>query len=149
MDLEGAARMMLSDIDEDESTSNNNKSSESEGDSSDSDIDSDDEVEVAVEILDSVRLGSGARITDVSVWSCGMDDFNSDNEEEEEYEEEEEEVKEEPKISKAERGKKFERSQPQKSNGKIELDAAAVEKARKLVGQAKKKQRKQKKKKAA
>jgi protein MAK11 len=149
MDLEGAARMMLSDIDEDESTSNNNKSSESEGDSSDSDVDSDDEVEVAVEILDSVRLGSGARITDVSVWSCGMDDFNSDNEEEEEYEEEEEEVKEEPKISKAERGKKFERSQPQKSNGKIELDAAAVEKARKLVGQAKKKQRKQKKKKAA
>jgi hypothetical protein len=138
MDLEGAARMMLSDIDEDESTSNNNKSSESEGDSSDSDIDSDDEVEVAVEILDSVRLGSGARITDVSVWSCGMDDFNSDVE-----------VEEEPKISKAERGKKFERSQPQKSNGKIELDAAAVEKARKLVGQAKKKQRKQKKKKAA
>ena len=72
-------------------------------------------------------------------------------EEEEEYEEEDEEVEveEEPKISKAERGKKFERTQPQKSNGKIELDAAAVEKARKLVGQAKKKQRKQKKKKAA
>ena len=67
----------------------------------------------------------------------------------EEVKEEDEEVKEEPKMSKAERGKKFERSQPQKSNGKIELDAAAVEKARKLVGQAKKKQRKQKKKKAA
>ncbi|KAK1748407.1 putative p21-activated protein kinase-interacting protein 1-related protein [Skeletonema marinoi] len=118
------------------------KESESEDDSLDSDVDSDDmEVEVAVEILDSVRLGSGARITDISVWSFG------DNEMEEE--EDVEEVDDEPPARTFDKGKKFNKYQTTQRNDTLELDAAAVEKARKLVGQAKKKQRKQKKKKAA
>jgi protein MAK11 len=147
MDLEGAARMMLSGPDRDDEEAENNDS-ESEGDSSDSDVDSNEEVEVAVQILDSVRLGSGARITDISVWSFGENETNEDINEEEEEEGGEEEDDEQPAIT-AGNGKKFNKSQPQKSNSTIELDAAAVEKARKLVGQAKKKQRKQKKKKAS
>jgi len=146
MDLEGAARMMLSGPEGGDEEADN-KDSESEGDSSDSDADSNEEVEVAVEILDSVRLGSGARITDISVWSFGENEMDEDIDEEEEEEDEEED--EEPPASTFDNEKKFNKSQPQKSNDKLELDAAAVEKARKLVGQAKKKQRKQKKKKAA
>jgi len=129
------------------------KESESEDDSLDSDVDSNEEVEVAVEILDSVRLGSGARITDISVWSFGDNEMDEVIEEEEdEIEEEEEEVEEvddEPPARTFDKGKKFNKYQTTQRNDTLELDAAAVEKARKLVGQAKKKQRKQKKKKAA
>ena len=149
MDLEGAARMMLSGPDGGDEEADN-EGSESEGDSSDSDVDSNEEVEVAVEILDSVRLGSGARITDISVWSFGENgneviDEEEEDDEEEEEEEEDEEEDEEPPASTDDKGKKFYKFH--KNNGKLELDAAAVEKARKLVVQAKKKQRKQKKKK--
>lgn len=145
MDLEGAARMMLSGPDGNDEESES-KDSESEDESSDSEVDSDEEVEVAVEILESVRLGSGARITDISVWSFGENEVvdDIDGEEEEEDIEEVEEEEDKPPARNTDKGKKFNNSQPQ-----IELDAAAVEKARKLVGQAKKKQRKQKKKKAA
>ena len=45
------------------------------------------------------------------------------------------------------REKKIKNAHQHKCDGKFELDAAAVERARKLVSQAKKKQRKQKKKK--
>eukprot|EP00986_Skeletonema_menzelii_P016289 scaffold14160_cov169-Skeletonema_menzelii.AAC.3 len=155
MDLEGAARMMLSGPDESNEESDRNDS-ESEDASSGSDVDSNEEVEVAVEILDSVRLGSGARITNISVWSFGenemVEDIGEEDEEEEDddAEEEEEEEGDEPPAQTIDKGKKFKKSPSQRSNDNtLELDAAAVEKARKLVGQAKKKQRKQKKKKAA
>eukprot|EP00577_Skeletonema_sp_RCC1716_P010939 CAMPEP_0113391268 /NCGR_PEP_ID=MMETSP0013_2-20120614/10618_1 /TAXON_ID=2843 ORGANISM="Skeletonema costatum, Strain 1716" /NCGR_SAMPLE_ID=MMETSP0013_2 /ASSEMBLY_ACC=CAM_ASM_000158 /LENGTH=520 /DNA_ID=CAMNT_0000274497 /DNA_START=18 /DNA_END=1580 /DNA_ORIENTATION=- /assembly_acc=CAM_ASM_000158 len=152
MDLEGAARMMLSGPDGSEEEGDS-KESESEDDSLDSDIDSNEEVEVAVEILDSVRLGSGARITDISVWSFGDNEMgeviDEEEDEVEEVEEEVEEVDDEPPARTFDKGKKFNKYQTTQRNDSLELDAAAVEKARKLVGQAKKKQRKQKKKKAA
>ena len=149
MDLEGAARMMLSDTGHDEGDESISKNSISEGDSSDSDEDTDEEVELAVEILDSVRLGSGARITNISVWSFdGAEKGNSEEEEEEdEGEEDEDDDDNDPKARNIEREKKIKNAHQHKCDGKFELDAAAVERARKLVSQAKKKQRKQKKKK--
>lgn len=140
MDLEGAARMMLTPADGAES----DEASESE--SSDNDTDSNGELEVAVEILDSVRIGSGARITNLTVWAHAGEYY--DNEDEESHSESEsesdlggggeEEVVEKPRIT-----------TQKESNAKIELDAEALEKARKLVGQAKKHQQKKKKKKMA
>ncbi len=94
MDLKGAVRMMLSpdryDDDDDEdgdddgdgrrkSTSKRNGGKDDDDQSTDSLSDNDDqdedeeEVEAAVEILDSVRVGSGARITDLVVWSYEQD----------------------------------------------------------------------------
>jgi len=46
------------------------QSTDSSSDNDDQDED-EEEVEAAVEILDSVRVGSGARITDLAVWSYG------------------------------------------------------------------------------
>jgi hypothetical protein len=93
MDLKGAVRMMLSpdryddddgDDDDDDDGDRRRKSTskrrnggkddddQSTDSSSDDGQDKDEEeVEAAVEILDSVRVGSGARITDLAVWSYG------------------------------------------------------------------------------
>lgn len=55
MDLSGAVQMIL---DEDEESSSDNE-------------DDDDDDLVAVEILQSVRVGSGARVTNIACWSSG------------------------------------------------------------------------------
>lgn len=137
MDLEGAARMML--------TPSNGGDSEGETDSDDAgnDTDSDGEMEVAVEILDSVRLGSGARIINLTAWSyAGENDIDDSDDEEESLSESESASDPETEKSK----KEPETNTPEGTKGvKIELDADALEKARKLVGQAKKHQQKKKK----
>lgn len=77
MDLRGAVRMLVDgdddESDEDESNSNGEgrRSSEKNNRTSDADTDSDeeDEEELAVDIVDSVRLGSGARITCLAAWT--------------------------------------------------------------------------------
>ncbi|EJK53354.1 hypothetical protein THAOC_27229 [Thalassiosira oceanica] len=129
-----------------------------------SDTDDEDEFEAAVEILDSVRLGSGARITDLSAWSYGgggLAEFDpegeaSSEEDEAEIEEDAEEdgssdengsVQEAPPKGK----KKVEDARKEKARhddlgDKIQLDAEAVEKARRLVGQAKRHQKRKKRK---
>lgn len=160
MDLEGAARMMLTGSN-DGGGGEDEESREKGSDESDSDSegDEDEEVEAAVEILDSVRLGSGARITDLAVWSYGGEDedeeFGSDEEEQptpiEKSTDEEEDVAVEEEESHTKKKNKKGDAKENKSvfgNNKIELDAEAVEKARKLVGQAKKHQKKKKKQKA-
>mmetsp|Transcript_34447 Transcript_34447/g.61909 ORF Transcript_34447/g.61909 Transcript_34447/m.61909 type:complete len:532 (-) Transcript_34447:57-1652(-) len=151
MDLEGAARMMLtggSDGGDDEGKDSD--------DESDSDSDEDEETEAAVEILDSVRLGSGARITDLAVWSYGgeEDDEELDDNQENESDSEpsssdDEDEKEAPVVeevkqppAKTKRGWKENKNDKEK----VELSPEAVEKARELVGQAKKRQKKKKQK---
>mmetsp|Transcript_12752 Transcript_12752/g.27682 ORF Transcript_12752/g.27682 Transcript_12752/m.27682 type:complete len:525 (+) Transcript_12752:56-1630(+) len=158
MDLEGAARMMLTGGDGAAGKEAKDSDGESnDGSNSDDDDDNADEeeVEAAVEILDSVRIGSGARITDLAVWSYGgepedVDDISENeslgseaspvDESEEEKEEEEEVVVQEPPSKRRGGFRKDDR------NDTIELDAEQVEKARKLVGQAKKRQKKMKQK---
>lgn len=146
MDLEGAARMMLTPSDNDDD-GGGGSDEEFFSDDADNDNDSDGELEVAVEILDSVRIGSGARITNLTVWSYGgkngIDLNENDNEGHSESESvsdlEQDEIAEEP-INSETNAKG-----PKGSASKIELDAEALEKARKLVGQAKKHQQKKKK----
>ncbi|KAL3787361.1 hypothetical protein HJC23_004386 [Cyclotella cryptica] len=147
MDLEGAARMMLTGS-TDESDQDEEAGSD---DAAGSDADSDDELEVAVDILDTVRLGSGARITNLTAWSYAGEDDPELNEDTDECSsssesasdvDEEEESSEEQEIATTKRAK----GEKKDTTSKIELDAKAVEKARKLVGQAKKHQQRKKKK---
>jgi hypothetical protein len=140
MDLEGAARMMLTGS-EGESVGDENDNSDDVNDSDD-----DEEVEAAVEILDSVRIGSGARITNLSVWTCPGDDAYDDFQES--SSDESESVSEDKKtaqVNEVEPPMKGYGKVSRDNGSKIELDVDAVEKARKLVGQAKKRQKKQKK----
>lgn len=149
MDLEGAARMMLAGSTEDESDGGEESGSEN---AADNDEDSDEELEMAVDILDTVRLGSGARITNLTAWSyAGEDDIDDEDDIEESsmasesasgVDEREEESIEEKEVATA----KKTQGKRQDSTSKIELDAETVEKARKLVGQAKKHQQRKKKK---
>lgn len=165
MDLEGAARMMLTPGGEDDDEDGERQGPGGSGsDGGGSDTDDEDEFEAAVEILDSVRLGSGARITDLSAWSYGgggLAEFDpegeaSSEEDEAEIEEDAEEdgssdengsVQEAPPKGK----KKVEDARKEKARhddlgDKIQLDAEAVEKARRLVGQAKRHQKRKKRK---
>jgi len=153
MDLEGAARMMLTPPSEGIGGSGSDSDDESE----DSE-DEDDDIEAAVEILDSVRIGSGARITDLAVWSYDngvseeLNDDTDDNEgdldtpQENELDEEDDDkisVEEDTAPTKKKPFKKKEND----NREKIDMDPEAVDKARKLVVQAKKHQKKKKKKK--
>ncbi|KAL7469786.1 hypothetical protein ACHAXS_010052 [Conticribra weissflogii] len=158
LDLEGAARMMLIDSGEGEREDNGNEDEgpKSDSEESESDADSDDEIEAAVEFLDSVRIGSGARITSLNVWSHGGEDSTESTGGFDKTEDEGLSADEYDDHEVEEKGNMNERNNSSRSNktiggkekasNKIELDAETVEKARKLVGQAKKHQKKKKKK---
>jgi WD40 repeat protein len=173
MDLEGAARMMLTPNEENEEEDEEDDSVVDKDDD-DSDIDSDDddeEVEAAVEIFDSVRVGSGARITDLAVWSYGNqdggreeDDDNVGDSIDEGDDDDENESLDSDEVSSVVNGDEDEKGSKlhvpptnkqlkypiTKAKGQrysikeqtIELNAEAIEKARKLVGQAKEHQKK-------
>ena len=153
IDLEGAAQMMLTDDVEKREVDENiegNKDSDSE------DSDSDDE-EVAAEILESVRIGTGARITCISTWSYSLppselgEDFVEQNDVESQSEnniagegDRDEEHPQETSFTK--KRKKKEVAPAESGAEEIELDEEALEKARQLVSQAKKRQNRKKKK---
>ena len=130
IDLQGAANMILQQ-------------------QSDDDDDDDD----AAEIITSVRVGSGARITTMTVWNTPTSNTTTDNEyveeskenpitneedQEDDYDDYEEEEESKPQTKKVKVGPK---------GNQIEMDADELQKARKLIEQAKKKQSKKKKKK--
>jgi hypothetical protein len=152
VDLEGAAQMMLSD-DNDGGGDDDDDGSE---DSDEEDSDSDDE-EVAAEILESVRIGSGARITCISAWSYTLPlsepDENFDEEidvkvlaEDDSLDEEDEDEKQETGELPFSKKRKVKEIVPVQEPEEIELDEEALEKARALVSQAKKRQKRKKKK---
>ena len=168
IDLEGAARMILSDDEEGGRATGGGGSSDEDDDVSDED----EEEDVAAEFLESVRIGSGARITNLAVWSAGSaedgvghddydmletgddaryeeqgaeDDDSSAHEEKEE--EEDESIEEAPAKKKKQKIELTSRISGEKSR-EIELDAKALEKARSIIKRAKKKQKKAKKKKS-
>ncbi len=154
IDLEGAARMLLEDSGDEEPS----KSSENEEDGSSVDSDSESDDDLAAEILCSVRVGTGARITALSAWS----DTRPSNEEievstqQQLVEEEtskmddlsENEVKK-VRVPKANDSKKRknESSGAKGRTNQIEMDPEAIKRARALVTQAKKHERRKKKKK--
>ena len=164
IDLEGAARMILSDDEEGGRATGGGGSSDEDDDVSDED----DEDDVAAEFLESVRIGSGARITNLAVWSAGStgdgmgdDDYDmletgddamyekqgaEDNDSSAQEEEEDESIEEAPANKKKQKIELTSRISGEKSR-EIELDAEALEKARSIIKKAKKKQKKAKKKK--
>lgn len=169
IDLEGAARMILSD-DEDKAEGEGGQTGG--GGSSDEDDDSSDEdgeEDVAAEFLESVRIGSGARITNLAVWSAASEgdgiidgaydmletadvldeEKGSDVEDDNlSVQEEDESVGEEqPAKKKKQKIELTSRISGEKSR-EIEMDAEALEKARSIIKKAKKKQKKAKKKKS-
>ena len=173
MDLSGAVQMIM---EESESSGKADKSdddgkpqkNENGQDSDDeSDDDSDDEL-LAVEILDSVRVGTGARITNIACWSSADSDQPVENEQEQEQDEEqqvsdESELEEEIDIA-TQSNESEEDDDKEEAEGssnkrkrftvningreKIEMDEEAVAKARELVKQAKKRQKRKEKKKS-
>lgn len=147
MDLEGAVRMMLT-------TPVSARGGDGNGEdsmSSDDDDDDDNElVEAAVEILDSVRIGSGARITDLTVWSLGGDNVGYDDAEggtasgNDDKDANNTACKDDKHpVTKKRKGGDIRKNFVDRN--KIELDDEAVEKARRLVSQAKKHQKRKKK----
>lgn len=124
MNLEGAVRMIMSDPSED-------KDDENDEDDNDSESEDDDEsdVELAVDILESTRLGSGARITCLVAW-C-MDEETQEGTHSKAALDEP--VKQESKTQKEE-PKSFKRKQTDEN---VTMDDATIKKARSLVAQAK------------
>ena len=135
MDLEGATRMIMQ---EESANDEENEQSDDESDAN-SKASSDEEKDLAVDILQSVQLGSGARITCLVAWynTEAVDVHEEIDETPAEEAEQEDSGKAE--SDKDERGTKRNKSE-------IEMDPAAVEKARALVSKAKKlKKRKERK----
>jgi len=173
MDLEGAVRMMLTTPSEAGGREGNGGDSDSSNDDDDDasiDEDDDEAVEAAVEILDSVRIGSGARITDLTVWSYGGDNViddddlvdddandctaSDDSEDDESIPTSKVTTSTTSKDDKLPAAKKRKGENDQnaftggaRNKNDIGLDDEAVKKARKLVGQAKKHQKRKQKKK--
>lgn len=130
MNLEGSIKMMLSDEADDELT---NSSSGNSSDEDASESDAEEDMELAVDIITSVQLGSGARVTCLTTW-CGT-------------------AVEEADMEKQNKGQN-ERQREIKGNGmkskdnvkeEIPMDESTVEKARALVSKAKKIEAKKKK----
>jgi protein MAK11 len=140
MNLEGAIMMIMGDESGDE------ENGESDNDNSDdeSKVEDDEEMELAVDIIESTQLGTGARITCLTAWAS--DDLlqTADEEiDEAPVVDENEEVVESPRKEKDVDGNKRKRE-----DSGIDLDEAALEKARSLVSKAKKLKKKKEKKKS-
>lgn len=144
MNLEGAVQMILSESSSDDEQEN--EEDQDGNDENDNDDEEEEEQELAVDIVESVRLGSGARITCLSAW-YNIDSTGSTEDIEESLpgEEEKEAEVSPPKEETANEGRGTKRK------AEVEMDSATVEKARSLVKQAKKMKKKKdrKKKKAA
>jgi protein MAK11 len=158
IDLEGAANMMVAD-EEDEDDDGKDVDTESSDESQNEDesgSENEDDEELAAEILSSVRIGTGARITCISVWSYATDtetvlpgvidsktEVVSQSEKDDVIKQSEKTVEDDTFSKKRKRkDKPTEKSQPVE----IELDEEALERARMLVNEAKKiKSRKKKK----
>jgi len=151
IDLEGAARMLLDDHDDDD---DDDQSSEKDSDDDNSSNEDDDE-ELAAEILESVRVGSGARITSIAAWSSTKIDNDVDDEMQNEDEEETTNEEEDEKDLTADTSKKRKIIEvpvtvPLKNSRQknIEMDEEDLKRARALVSQAKEVEKKKKKKKS-
>ncbi|KAL3910083.1 MAG: hypothetical protein SGILL_007831 [Bacillariaceae sp.] len=139
MDLRGAVNMIS--VHDEEDGQEDEDSGESDGDSADAD----EEMELAVDIIESVRLGTGARITCLAAWckstECQLQEPSNESEAE--------------RIptrnrNKSEEKRNVSKRKHEKGNGDETMDAATVKKARSLVEKAKKlKSKRDKKKKKA
>eukprot|EP00525_Craspedostauros_australis_P001758 CAMPEP_0198115180 /NCGR_PEP_ID=MMETSP1442-20131203/6362_1 /TAXON_ID= /ORGANISM="Craspedostauros australis, Strain CCMP3328" /LENGTH=219 /DNA_ID=CAMNT_0043772639 /DNA_START=36 /DNA_END=695 /DNA_ORIENTATION=+ len=175
MDLSGAVRMMMGDDADDvdaEAADGRQRGGTGDGnegdDEDESDEDEDAEEELAVDIIDSVRLGTGARITALAVWyddsimaeeasDIGADeenidvvpgDLDSNDENDSDAENDDDDENGKNKSNKREiSGDDKRSSKKRRETPKEMMDPNEVEKARQLVSQAKKLKKKKDKKK--
>jgi len=165
IDLEGAARMILSDEEDDRERG----SADEDDISRSSNEDEGEEDDVAAEFLESVRVGSGARITNMAVWSAGGDGVGEHEDSDEDSFEQDgngmgesiDGIERDVEIGSDKDDESDEKQMPMdpkenmkvmsgsgKKSQEIEMDAKAIKRARALVKQAKKRQRKEKKRKS-
>jgi len=131
MNLQGAINMMMSEPEDENSVSDDDESRNSDND----DDDDDDDTELAVDIIESVRLGTGARITCLTAWCKSTEDQLNEKEEKEAIETKKSIEKESNKRKLVDN----------KTDEYMEADA--IKKARSLVKKAKKLKNKREKKK--
>ena len=129
-------RVPMSDPEEEDTNSNSDDDDES-GDGDDED-DNDDSTELAVEIIESVRLGTGARITCLAAW-CKTKETQIEEEQQQQIEEQ----KKQEVILRKMREYEAERIAPKRtrpvySKADDMMDEEDVKKARTLVAKAKK-----------
>ena len=135
MNLKGAVNMIVNG--EDRENINDESAS---ADTYQSNSDDENQEEAAVEIVESVQLGSGARITCLTAWF-------TDNAEQAETECIDTTPLDEAEVVSKEKIVHVDHREDKRKAHEIEMDSAAVEKARALVHQAKKIQKKKKAKK--
>jgi len=138
MNLEGAIRMITSD-EPDEDPAQSDSVNEDKDENNDDDSGADD---LAVDIIDAVQLGTGARVTCLVAWACETDDQDDSSVSDKEHEES---VPVKQQTSKnASEGEANENEKKRKLGGNhqnLEMDPSEVEKARALVAKAKKMQK--------
>jgi WD40 repeat protein len=136
MNLQGAINMIMSDPEEEDTNSNSDDDDES-GDVADDD-NNDDSTELAVDIVESVRLGTGARITCLAAW-CKTKETQIEEEQRQQIEEKQKQevILKKMKEYEAERIAP-KRTRPVYSKADDMMDEEDVKKARTLVAKAKK-----------
>ena len=147
MNLTGAVNMITSPS---STTTDSDEEKDSEDDDDDDDSDNDSEQELAVDIIDSVQIGNGARITCLVAWTTPLPDDTrnmgvvstseeNDNDDDEDIDSS---IVVDDDKSKNHQKKKRTLDRDNRNTNVVELDSEALSKARALVFQAKKIQQK-------
>ncbi|CAB9503023.1 p21-activated protein kinase-interacting protein 1-like [Seminavis robusta] len=144
MNLQGAITMMMTDNDNNDNDQENPDNNDENPAGSDSDND-DDQEEMAVDIIDAVQLGTGARVTCLVAWACQDDDEPQEEHDNDDDESQEEEVMKPKETNNKQQEQETTTDKKRKLGGNrqdLEMDPKEVEKARALVAKAKKMQKK-------
>ncbi|EEC47185.1 predicted protein [Phaeodactylum tricornutum CCAP 1055/1] len=154
MDLQGAINMIMSDDKNDDgvdagnpvdpSSDTDDESVDHESDKGTSEDEETGEEELAVDMIDSIQLGTGARITCLAVYSCERDDDLSDPPSDASVDNEE--VETIPRENAPEEDRENFQRVKRKWEKEVVMDPEAVERARALVTEAKKIQKRKEKK---
>lgn len=136
MNLEGAVRMITSDPEDAVEEKEENPAGSDSDDDKENDNDDDEqsgEEELAVDIIDAVQLGSGARITCMVSWACSEDEvLQAKRDEESKVEKAQFNNIQTPKEDTSDRKRKFAGRQQD-----MEMDPEEIQRARALVAKAK------------
>jgi hypothetical protein len=142
MNLAGAIRMIMSDPEEASADKQENPA-ESDSDDNVSEDETSGEEELAVDIVDAVQLGSGARITCMVAWACDTEDIQEAGNQMDSSEKSSPKREFSPKENAIDKKRKFGNRQD------LEMDPKEIERARALVAKAKEMHKKKESKKGS
>lgn len=137
MNLEGAVRMIMTNEPDEEE----NPADGSDNDSDDDKINDSGDEDLAVDIIDAVQLGSGARVTCLAAWACD-DDADQDTDEEDSVSDVEAQAQSTKRSAAPLEVDDNDKKRKLGNRQNLEMDPKEVEKARSLVAKAKKMQKK-------